>query len=174
MIGCNGSIVRKARDSEMDFSVQLFETLLSWLLPVGMLVSPIVGLVMKKLGVSKTFLLFQILLIFWTIILALPNLGVQVLGFILFSIVRAFYYSTLCTYLTEVFGWKNFGRLYGIAMFIGGLFGLLQYGIVEMTLRLFSGDFLPQTIIQLVIVTLMLLYPIRLLSSNCTCLSCDL
>ncbi|CAI7814688.1 unnamed protein product, partial [Closterium sp. NIES-54] len=54
----------------------------------------------------------------------------QLVSFTAYSIARAFIYSTMAALIASLFGFRNFGRLYGLTRFIGAFAALLQYPLM--------------------------------------------
>ncbi|KAK3265064.1 hypothetical protein CYMTET_26227 [Cymbomonas tetramitiformis] len=103
--------------------------------------TPAVGYILDRRGLGDAFMLINSLGIICYGILLVPVLELQPVGFILFSIFRAFNFAAATAYVGGVFGRGSFGRIYGLASMSSGLFTLLQYPIVLLTIKHFDGDY---------------------------------
>ncbi|PRP89295.1 MFS transporter [Planoprotostelium fungivorum] len=133
-----------------------------FILPLGFLVGPVVGVTLKYLPSYRGFFALTLLLTINAIIQFIPHLGVQVFNFCLFAILRAYYYALIADFTIEKFGFESFGKLFGLLQFIVGLVGISQSLFVSLTVTVFEGNWLPLNTFQLVTQILTLGYPLYL------------
>ena len=53
-------------------------------------------------------------------LICVPVLEVQLISFVLMAFWRAFHFSALSSYVAILFGFRNFGQLWGLSFFISG------------------------------------------------------
>ncbi|GJP48684.1 hypothetical protein CLOM_g7968 [Closterium sp. NIES-68] len=114
-------------------------------LPLGGCLSvPLAGWTIDSLGLPPAFAVTAALSLLSSLLLLLaPHipLDAMLLGFTAYSIARAFIYSSMAALIAALFGFRNFGRLYGITRFIGAFAALLQYPLMSYGEVTMAGDF---------------------------------
>jgi hypothetical protein len=111
-----------------------------WILSAYFLVSPFIGRYIEKVGLVYTYLTVHSTLLLWCLILLSSDIRLQVLGFAVFGLCRAIYWSILFVYIQVVFGFGNYGRLYGIMQFVVGVISFVQNPLTSWVLNNFNGD----------------------------------
>ncbi|KAH8152026.1 uncharacterized protein LAJ45_04019 [Morchella importuna] len=111
-------------------------------LPVGgVLAVPFIGLILDS------FSTLSVLSILVTMAAAIGALGLversymaALAGIIGFVIYRPFYYTAVSDYTAKVFGFKTFGKIYGLVICLAGLFNFSQAGLDALTFKVFHKD----------------------------------
>lgn len=60
---------------------------------------------------------------------------VQVISFVLFAALRPFLFGSITAFLGRVFGFKNFGKLYGLKRIMGAIATFLGYPLQILTIH---------------------------------------
>ena len=122
-----------------------YTSLFTLLMPlVGAGSIPLVALVLVKLGLAPAFAAIGVLdLIFslTTLPQAVP-LEWKVVGYVAMGCARPLMYSAFATFVADVFGFSNFGKLYGLAQLGGLLVAPLNYGLAAGTMAYAGGQYL--------------------------------
>lgn len=95
-----------------------------------------------------------ILLIFgigFGVLTMIPKTIPQLLGIAILTITRPLLYTYLSDIFAKVFGFANFGKVYGLAMTLSGAFGLLLSPMDLLTKETFRGNYTPVNTILLVL-----------------------
>jgi len=113
-------------------------------LPLGGILSiPLTGLI---LDYTSTFFVLSTVLILSSTIGILGCLPFEFAAYAnisLFVIYRPFYYTAVSDYVAKVFGFSNFGTVYGLLMCISGIFNFAQSGLDRLLHRTYKGDPVP-------------------------------
>ncbi|CAI5932391.1 unnamed protein product [Closterium sp. NIES-64] len=119
------------------------------LLPLGGCLSvPLAGWSIDSLGLPPAFAITAALSLLSSLLLLLAPilpLDAMLLSFAAYSVARAFIYSTMAALIASLFGFRNFGRLYGLTRFIGAFAALLQYPLMRYGEEAMRGDFMGMT-----------------------------
>ncbi|KAF9895240.1 hypothetical protein FE257_000142 [Aspergillus nanangensis] len=59
---------------------------------------------------------------------------------VLFALYRPFYYTAVSDYAAKVFGFRTFGKVYGLIICLAGVGNFAQTGLDALTLGVFEGD----------------------------------
>ncbi|CAI7814690.1 unnamed protein product [Closterium sp. NIES-54] len=100
----------------------------------GVFAVPLAGWSMERPGLPFSFALTTLLCALCSAVqmmAAWVPLPMQLVAFLAFAIARAFIYSTMAAYVGTLFGFRNFGRLYGINRLGGAFLTLLQYPLMS-------------------------------------------
>ncbi|CAI7932199.1 unnamed protein product [Closterium sp. NIES-54] len=100
----------------------------------GVFAVPLAGWSMERPGLPFSFALTTLLCALCSAVqmmAAWVPLPMQLVAFLAFAIARAFIYSTMAAYVGTLFGFRNFGRLYGINRLGGAFLTLLQYPLMR-------------------------------------------
>ena len=89
-------------------------------------------------------------------------ISLQVLAFILYAVFRPFLFGSMAAYIGRLFGFKNFGKLYGLMRVMGALAVSLEYPLQVLTVRYFSGEYVYINCGFIGVGVLMFLYPVFL------------
>lgn len=149
----------------------------------GIFITPVIGFVFdrdeltgeKETRMSETqlrlkklrtcilpFGLTNVLCIAFCALSFIENLKVQIVSFILYTTVRGFLYANHGAYMGAAFPASQFGTLYGLGIFIGGTFGVLQYALFELTSGPLNGNPFWTNMILLILVIVGNIHPIYL------------
>ncbi|RDL36889.1 uncharacterized protein BP5553_06241 [Venustampulla echinocandica] len=119
-------------------------------LPIGGLLSiPFIGLILDH---TSTFSVLLVLVTTATIIGVLgclPYTWAAYTNVCLFVLYRPFYYTTVSDYSAKVFGFRNFGTVYGLIICLAGLFNFSQSGLDALLHKVFKGSPVPVNIMLL-------------------------
>ncbi|GAQ86927.1 major facilitator superfamily protein [Klebsormidium nitens] len=121
-----------------------YAKLFNYLLPPGGLAMiPVVGFVLVEWGFAPSFLILAILHMLFCIVDAYesPPLQLQVLAFVLYAVFRPFLFGSMAAYIGRLFGFKNFGKLYGLMRVVGSVAVSLEYPLQLMTVHFFNGQY---------------------------------
>ncbi|KCV68115.1 hypothetical protein H696_05371 [Fonticula alba] len=118
--------VRELGYSETDtvFITQVF----SIMLPLGgIIATPLTGWMLDHLPFYVTFLSISGSLLLFSVLILIPSLPLHYLAYAIFSVVRPMFYGSFTDYVSRVFGFRHFGKVYGVLAFLGALMSLAQY-----------------------------------------------
>ncbi|KAI9672382.1 MAG: hypothetical protein M1817_003404 [Caeruleum heppii] len=121
-------------------------------LPVGGIIAiPFIGLALD--GTSTPFVLALLVFVATTIGIlgVLPYMWAGYANVCLFVLYRPFYYTAISDYSAKVFGFTNFGTVYGLIMCLGGIFNFSQAGLDTLTHRVFGNDPIPVNVFLLLL-----------------------
>lgn len=138
----------------------LYIEIFGWILPSTIIVSPLIGYSIDKIGNYSTFLVIQIISTIFSITLLINVIWVQIISFILFALYRGYFFSWCFQFLITEFGVTNFGKLFAIASFFCGIFGLLQYLCYYIAIIILNRDYFWLNIVQLVSIIVANIYVI--------------
>ncbi|KAK5014826.1 hypothetical protein LTR39_002941, partial [Cryomyces antarcticus] len=113
-------------------------------LPLGGVVSvPFIGLLLDR--TSTVFVLALLVAIATTIgvLGVIPRLWAAYANVCLFVVYRPLYYTAVSDYAAKVFGFRTFGKVYGLIICLAGLLNFSQSGLDALTHRVFRNDPLP-------------------------------
>ena len=107
----------------------LFAETFTLIITLGVLVIPIVGAMMDRIGFPTTSLVCITSGIIWIILLLFDSSKWHLLkiSFIFYSIYRTAFFTFFFAYLADVLGFAYFGMLGGIIFLFAGILGMLQY-----------------------------------------------
>lgn len=120
-------------------------------LPLGGIISiPFIGIVLDN--TSTTFVLGLLVTIATCIGIlgVLPYTWAAYANICLFVLYRPFYYTAVSDYASRVFGFENFGKVYGFIICLSGLFNFAQSGLDALTHGTFRNNPIPVNVILLV------------------------
>ena len=66
----------------------------------------------------------------------------QVISFVLYAMVRPFVFGGMAAYLGQIFGFANFGKLYGLVRVTGAVAVAFEFLLEQITINYFGGDYL--------------------------------
>ncbi|KAL4854004.1 Large neutral amino acids transporter small subunit 3 [Chlorella vulgaris] len=96
---------------------------------------PTIGWLLDKKGYGTTLGTINGLNVLSSILQAVPNLQIQVLTLLTWMISRFFMYSSYFAIFGNLFGFTNFGKLVAADNIFNSLFGLLQFPLANLGLR---------------------------------------
>jgi len=110
-------------------------------LPVGGVVStPFIGILLNNFSESMIFGFLTIFVVIIAVLNCLPHLWAGYATVVAFVVFRPLYYSTISDYVTKVFGFSTFGRIYGTIVSVSGIINLAQSGLDAITHEALDGD----------------------------------
>lgn len=114
-------------------------------LPLGGLISiPITGLILDYTTTTTTLTILVTLATLIGILGCIPNnLPIAYIHIILFTLFRPFYYTSISDYTATVFGFRTFGKVYGLLTCIAGMGNFAQSGLDTLTIKVFGRDPVP-------------------------------
>jgi len=149
----------------------------------GLLVTPIIGFVFDKSRLSSEkdalltpaerrlqrlkecimpFVITNVLCIVFCILSLVEDVRIQVPSYILYTTVRGFLYANHGAFMGCAFPASQFGTLYGLGIFVGGTFGILQYALFEFTAGPLNGNPFWTNMILLILVCIGNIHPLYL------------
>lgn len=117
------------------------------------LVAPLIGWSIYRLKMVNSVFVHVGLAMAWSISKLVPSLEFQIVTFVIFAIVRAWYYSIIYNIVTQLFGWGNVGKIWGIYAVISGCFSFIFYGVSWCVVNFWNGSYLIPNIIELLMIT---------------------
>lgn len=133
-LGTIKEILRDLGDAD-----HLYTQILTILLPASTLLIPAFDFCMKKGGFAVTFLVVSLLGLTWNVVMLIPSLWVQVIGFAAFTNFRGLLFASFFTFIGHSFGNRTFGRINAILWFLTFLLSLLVWPITELS-KTWTGD----------------------------------
>jgi hypothetical protein len=122
------------------------------LLPLAGIVGiPIVGMLIDHQTTMTNSLVLIVLGIAFGILTLIPKTVPQLLGIGVLVFNRPLLYTFVSDVFAKVFGFANFGKVYGLAMTLSGVIGLVLTPMDIMTKGVFHGDFTPINVLLLVL-----------------------
>lgn len=90
------------------------------------------------------------------------NLKVQIVSFVLYTVVRGFLYTSLGWFVAAAFPEDQFGTLYGLSWLVSGIVGICQYPIYYATSETYNGDHTPMTALLICLTAVSFIFPVYL------------
>lgn len=146
-LGIIKEILQDLGDAEID---NFYTQILTILLPASTLLIPAFDVCMKKGGFAVTFLVVSLLGLTWNVVMLIPSLWVQVIGFAAFSNFRGLLFASFFTFIGHSFGNRTFGRINAILWFLTFLLSLLVWPITELS-KTWTGDMTFMSIFLLIL-----------------------
>eukprot|EP00271_Cylindrocystis_brebissonii_P013127 TRINITY_DN32732_c0_g1_i1.p1 TRINITY_DN32732_c0_g1~~TRINITY_DN32732_c0_g1_i1.p1 ORF type:complete len:522 (-),score=105.28 TRINITY_DN32732_c0_g1_i1:567-2132(-) len=139
-------IIRQSGGAPVDLvtATQQYLDIFNYLLPIcGFAMVPVAGYIMTELGMSTSFFCVGLMTALSTTTQLMYFLPVQfqIISFVLYALVRPFIFGATAAFLGRVFGFSNFGRLFGVNRLGGALFTALQYPLTSLAERTFGGNY---------------------------------
>ena len=85
------------------------------------------GILLERLGLSGAACVCVSLAVLYTVLGAVPVLGIQPAAFALFGLWRGFFFSFLWVFLIQIFGPKLAGRAFGATILVGAAISSFSY-----------------------------------------------
>lgn len=114
-------------------------------LPLGGVVSiPFTGLILDHLNTINTLLLVSVTSVIIGVLGLIPHsFTANLLGILLLVVYRPFYYTVISDYVSKIFGFDNFGTIYGALISISGVCNMFQSVLDDWTHNYFKMNPLP-------------------------------
>lgn len=123
-----------------------------WLLPLGGLVAiPFSGYLLDATSSSTAYLTLGLFATLFGLCTLSPATWSQLLGIGVFVVLRPFFYTAISDFAAKCFGFATFGRVYGLANTISGVFNLVQWPIDLLVKYKLGGNFTPVNVALLVV-----------------------
>ncbi|KAH9897541.1 putative MFS transporter [Xylariomycetidae sp. FL2044] len=127
-------------------------------LPIGgVFATPFIGIMLNSMSVASMAGVLTVFIVVIGVFNCLPYLWAGYATVVAFVLFRPLYYSAISDYVTKVFGFATFGRLYGTITCVSGLFQFSQSGLDALTHGPLGNDPTPINIVMAVIGTLLAL-----------------
>ncbi|ORX50404.1 MFS general substrate transporter [Piromyces finnis] len=110
-----------------------------------------------KMYITFTVLCFMALI--FGIISLIPSLSLQFLSIIIFVFMRPLLYTSGNDFATKTFGFKTFGRVYGLMNLISSVVNFGQYIVEYLVVNVFNGQFAEINIAFTILTSLMFYLP---------------
>jgi LAT3 family solute carrier family 43 protein 3 len=121
-------------------------------LSLAFVASPFIGYSIYKLKLVNSLFVCITLAIVWSAWKFVPSIDLQLVAFVLFAIVRAWYYSIIFNIVTQLFGWTNVGKLWGVYSVIAGISSLGFYGVSWSVVNLWHGSYVFPNIVETIMI----------------------
>ncbi|KAK8053290.1 hypothetical protein PG996_012591 [Apiospora saccharicola] len=113
-------------------------------LPVaGVASTPLIGLLLNELSVTVILAVLSVLIVVLGVLNCLPYVWAGYLTVVAFVLFRPLYYSTMSDYVTKVFGFATFGRIYGTITCASGISNIIQPALDALTHGPLDGNPVP-------------------------------
>eukprot|EP00435_Cladocopium_sp_Y103_P033578 s1191_g8.t1 len=146
-LGVIKELLQDLGDAEVD---NLYTQVLTLLLPASTLLIPLFDICMKRGGFAVTFLVVLFLGLIWNVVMLIPSLGVQVVGFAAFTNFRGLLFASFFTFIGHSFGNRTFGRINSILWFLTFLTSLLMVPCTELS-KAWTGDMTAMHVVLLIL-----------------------
>eukprot|EP00126_Sphaerothecum_destruens_P012345 Sdes_comp21171_c0_seq1m19838 len=115
----------------------------SVILPLGGVFSvPLIGYYLDRRGIIQSWYALSFMGALFGILSLIPSASLQYLSMVLFSILRPFLYTAGSFYVGHMFGYTNFGKIYGIMVFLTAIVNTSQYVLDTLVKYSFHNSFL--------------------------------
>lgn len=104
------------------------------ILPLGVFSTPFIGKLIDARGLKIGFVVIYCFKFLHSLLTLIPNIDVQIAGFISFAIFRGCFFAVASAFLVQTFGRNTFGRIFGLSATIGAIFSLLQSPLLSLSL----------------------------------------
>ncbi len=125
--------------SDNTSKVDLYTNIFFYFVPIGAILGiPLTGHFLDRIGVTTSFIVTRVIFLVVEIILLIPNLEVQLIGFAIIPFGNIFLWTSVPEAITRLFGTEHFGVVYGTCMTGPGVVSFLSYAFVFFSLLLES------------------------------------
>ncbi|KAH8690047.1 putative MFS transporter Fmp42 [Talaromyces proteolyticus] len=123
-------------------------------LPVGGLIAiPFIGTILDSAGTPLVLFTLVAVSTAIGILGCIPgSIGAGYANIVLFVVYRPFYYTTVSDYVAKVFGFRTFGKVYGLIIALAGICNFVQTGLDALTFKAFARNPIPVNIMLTVAV----------------------
>jgi MFS family permease len=123
--------------SALNLAILLF----SILFPIAAIIcTPVIGLLLDRLPLPWCFLVANLLGLVFDVMATLSFMWAQYVASTFLSMWRASIYSFVTAYYMYHFGYRHFGKLYGITFFTAAIVNLAQYGLNHAVQKSLQGN----------------------------------
>lgn len=126
---------------EVNQKIKKYTETFGLILSLAFLSAPIIGYAIHKLKLMRALFVGIGMAILWSLCQFLPSINLQIITFIVFALVRAWYYSIIFNAVTHLFGWTNVGKLWGVGNALAGVVTFGFYGVSWAVINLLDGSY---------------------------------
>lgn len=123
----------------------------SFIVPAGFLSVPLFTSSVSQFGLVGTMQVTNIIGFVYNALQFIPNLGVQALAAVVFTIGRAFLFAVIADFNAQTFGILSMGTIQGICFLAGAFLNLFQAPLVAWTVSGLDGNTIPMLLVGLCI-----------------------
>lgn len=136
-LGTNGTLLAGLGDREHNY---LYTRIFSLTLPAGVMCIPLISWTISLLSWRNVFHAINAIGLGWNLLALVPLLPLQALTGMIYTVFRAYLFSSIVGYCTSTFGASVSGRVYGLTTLMAGIFSTLQYPAMNLTFNSLGGD----------------------------------
>lgn len=115
---------------------------------ISIILSIPVGFILLKIHMLYKIIIVGILTILWSISVLLPNItAISYISFVLFGIMKAFFYPIITDYIIQYFGYTHIGVIYGITLTLTGPITFSYIPVISISL--YNKSFWVSDLVQL-------------------------
>lgn len=115
----------------------------------GILTAPLIGLILDNVSTIYVLVLMLVTSILISLSGLVGNYYCAIFNVVMFSVYRPFFYACYADLFAKVFGFENFGIVYGSSMAIAGLMNLSQSFLDYVTQAIFDLNPIPVNVVLL-------------------------
>eukprot|EP00928_Gymnodinium_smaydae_P042338 TRINITY_DN28525_c0_g2_i2.p1 TRINITY_DN28525_c0_g2~~TRINITY_DN28525_c0_g2_i2.p1 ORF type:complete len:468 (+),score=57.61 TRINITY_DN28525_c0_g2_i2:41-1444(+) len=120
--------------------------------------TPLVGHMLDRIGIPRALMVSHTIMLCCTICLATEVDSLQYIMSALYAMYRVSIWAAFFSFVGNVFGFANYGKLAGGGLFVASCVSLLQYVLLDLTLGAFNNNFRFVNIFFVILCVLM--YPL--------------
>lgn len=143
---------------ELKEKIESFTETFGLVLSLAFLSAPVVGYALYRLKLLRSIWVCNALAILWCLEQFLPSINLQLITFVTFAILRAWYYSIIFNIITQLFGWANVGKIWGTYSAISGFISFSFYGVSWAVVNVLHDSYLIPNLITLALFLLTTLF----------------
>jgi len=137
-------------------TVQFFNIMLPF---AGVLSIMPIGWLLDNFKMHITFTVLCLMALIFGIFSIIPSLSLQYLSILVFVFMRPLLYTSGNDFSTKTFGFKTFGRVYGLMNLISSIVNFGQYAVEYLVVNVFNGQFIEINIAFTILTSLMFYLP---------------
>jgi len=137
------------------------KTIVGLIIPQGWLAVPLIQASIRRLGIFGTLHITTMFGVLCPVVQLIPNLWLQLVGAIAYTVFRTFLFSIIAAYNAELFGPQTMGRVMGVCLLVAGMVNLSQTPLVKMSYGNFALVNLGSILVSLLIVPFVLFVQLR-------------
>ena len=128
-------------------------TIFTLLTPASVCGVPFVDRCIRKYGFAVAFQAINVLALTFSVIkVSSTNLNVQVLGFVVFSFFRCFFFGITFSFLPTFLSPTTLGKAIGIMYSLGAILSFINILLANLAVKRFEGDFFVPNLVYTVLV----------------------